>query len=602
MHPGGQIVKNVIVVVADAMCDYLIEKKVGDMYVCPFLHSLAENNIRFSQVYSDGPYTEAALQAFLSGIHSVKGENYKAFLGNTYELCFQEFIDADYKMYITMYDWFLPPISVIESERSGIHIGSCNIFNHRAKNLLYFMKCHKENSMEECIDKHALKYILSHAFSTAEAIFEKLDPLKKFQLGNEVLTTKGIKQVIKSERTNYETNRDTYIDEMCSSGLLPNIFSDLTDASKAFDEEKKDVIRSFYRNNRNKMNGIKAKQFVNNVLNNRVPLDVLLLFIIQLIQGNRKKDSCAKNMIVSYLKRLSNVNFDYNLLQDNNQVIAEDKPSARSLCSRILKAIDEGSSDTNPFFSYIHFMDTHHPFNFLSYDMPDYMDEEFNEEIQLINAMRYGEWKGSFSYLLAAHYVDKCVHDFFDELAGRGLLDDTVFVFTADHGIIYGDSPIRDLSSGANFHYESYHIPCIVVNGKESKKIKDNSYHSSCDIFPTIFSLAKMKSKGLYDGVDMMQLNRTQWTYFSNLGAGTPDIQRGKITYGVRSDSFFVVIRANIHETVKDENVIAVYDTVEDPYEKNNIKDTMMNCKEIKQMVSYINEVHEENKKHVVLK
>lgn len=83
------------------------------------------------------------------------------------------------------------------------------------------------------------------------------------------------------------------------------------------------------------------------------------------------------------------------------------------------------SQSEQPFYSFIITLSSHHPFSYF---------QEFDE----IDA---GELEGTLigNYLEAAHYVDKAIGAFIQDLKSKGLYDNSIIVLYGDHGAIQRD-------------------------------------------------------------------------------------------------------------------------------------------------------------------
>ncbi|WP_323675770.1 sulfatase-like hydrolase/transferase [Halorubellus sp. PRR65] len=121
---------------------------------------------------------------------------------------------------------------------------------------------------------------------------------------------------------------------------------------------------------------------------------------------------------------------------------------ADSLNERALDFVDERDDDVD-WFTWLHYMDAHHP-----YEAPAEYQREFLDEPLDVAECRGLSRKGTHHpeevtddewdrirglYDAECRYVDDQFRALLDALDDRGVLDDTIVVFTADHGELVGE-------------------------------------------------------------------------------------------------------------------------------------------------------------------
>ena len=246
----------------------------------------------------------------------------------------------------------------------------------------------------------------------------------------------------------------------------------------------------------------------------------------------------------------------YNLNQGfdgyDDQLWNEDDPSAfllrersgRRTMDRVLQWLDAHvipSQERAPFFLWVHLFDPHFPYN------PPASDAK------LAPTPYDGE--------IAS--VDRQIGRFVDAMEQKKALDDTILVFTSDHGESLGE---HEESTHAIFIYEStVRVPLIFRYPRKlpAGKVYEASVRS-VDLMPTILSLADQ------------ELNETQGVDLSKALAGTalpsslplyseslhPELQLGMARlHGIRVDNW-TYIRAPRAE---------LYDRADDPSEVHNL-------------------------------
>ena len=142
-------------------------------------------------------------------------------------------------------------------------------------------------------------------------------------------------------------------------------------------------------------------------------------------------------------------------------------------------------------------------------------------------------------YYACVSFVDYQISRIIDELKSKNMYDDTIIVFTSDHGDLMGDYGTmgkRTMLDGAA------NIPFLLrVPGHEHEIRHDPA--SLVDLAPTLLSLAGVDyDKSEYDGVDLLR-DKHELVY-SQYGNGTVGIYmvasgKDKLVYSAIGDRYF---------------------------------------------------------------
>ncbi len=101
-------------------------------------------------------------------------------------------------------------------------------------------------------------------------------------------------------------------------------------------------------------------------------------------------------------------------------------------------------------------------------------------------------------------YVDDAFGRFVVELAGRGLLDRTLIVLTADHGEALGDGGVgRRAFHGFSLHEELVHVPLVIRFPGQASGRRVADVVSLMDLAPTIVEAVGQPVPDLYRGHSM---------------------------------------------------------------------------------------------------
>jgi arylsulfatase A-like enzyme len=215
---------------------------------------------------------------------------------------------------------------------------------------------------------------------------------------------------------------------------------------------------------------------------------------------------------------------------------AEVHPSAWMVREALAFARTNGA---RPWFAHVSFVDPHHPFNaavpynrmYRPEDMPvpDALDREacFPPGLPdpVLNKIRkfaapgpeFWQWARANYYGMVSH-VDWCVGRLLDGLEAMGQLDDTLIVFTADHGEYVGDH--RLLYKGS-LHFDGImRVPFVVAWGDRLRREGPvQSLAQQIDVYPTVLSLLGMPVHAGVQGKDLSSMLR-----------GGPEIGHDRVT------------------------------------------------------------------------
>lgn len=136
----------------------------------------------------------------------------------------------------------------------------------------------------------------------------------------------------------------------------------------------------------------------------------------------------------------------------------------------------DAPADDRPFFLYVHSMDTHAP----------------NRAHPGLRAPPSDDWPPQYDlYESEIRYTDRWLGWLIGELSRRGRLDDTLLVFTSDHGEELGEMgrEIWNWSHGYTLRRAQLHVPLVVrlPGGAPADRVAETTRH--LDLAPTLFEL-----------------------------------------------------------------------------------------------------------------
>ena len=227
-----------------------------------------------------------------------------------------------------------------------------------------------------------------------------------------------------------------------------------------------------------------------------------------------------------------------------------------------------------PFFAFVGFPDPHHPFapcydvvkDFENADVHEPLDPEgagiggpFAElSQQRIDPSSRDQLLAAIRYTYAMVYqIDRAVGRILDTLDSEGLAQDTIVVFTADHGDYLGDHGY--LRKGIAPSDSLVRVPFIVRAPGSDLPARVDRPVSNCDVMPTLAALCGVSSPEWTHGVDFQRLPPDHLAYgFSS--NGTP-----------RSVSYTVYDATHRFTWYPHADYVELFDHAVDPGESRNL-------------------------------
>lgn len=168
-----------------------------------------------------------------------------------------------------------------------------------------------------------------------------------------------------------------------------------------------------------------------------------------------------------------------------------------------------------PLFLFAHYFDCHSPYGWWHGEQTDPATLPVRERIA-----RYDE---------SLRHVDHLIANIHAHLGSLGLLENTIFIVTADHGEQIGD---RGLPAGhADIYRETVYVPLIVFgSGIPTARVAETV--STLDITPSIAAAAGVKLRGPVDGRDILPRRGDAIDSFLYKIRGLPDSAREFLVLG----------------------------------------------------------------------
>ena len=229
---------------------------------------------------------------------------------------------------------------------------------------------------------------------------------------------------------------------------------------------------------------------------------------------------------------------------------------------------------------HMHFMDVHD-------------HRATNNTLNLIKRFRfYPKWlierirgniKHRFLYVAATMDLDQNLGKLLNKLEEHKIIDDMLFLITADHASYYPESPRKKLDVAQRTHYEDLEIPFILANTK-SKPI-ENTMCDSMDICTTFVTKLGIKIGSRYKGKDICS-EKKFFVISENCGSGNADIKRRDVYFTISTKKFRLMVTLNKKKLI----VEKLFDKYKDPFEIINIKTHQSYKNEINKLIKILYE------------
>ena len=248
------------------------------------------------------------------------------------------------------------------------------------------------------------------------------------------------------------------------------------------------------------------------------------------------------------------------------------------------------SSESKPFFAWIHFMDVHEPY------MPE---REYVERVDPSLSLSQDEMYGLFEntllkrdvsdeskiellkrlYDVQVREADMYVEEFFRNLEKLGILNDTVIIITSDHGDEFNEH--GGLSHDDKMYSELIDLPFLIFDPAGNTDKTCDTLVSNIDIPPTILHLFGLEPEERFQGRSLLPAGAypEKGCYGEALyrepGKGE-DVN--KDVYYYREKDLKIIYRANL-------DAWEMYDLHKDPGEATNIIEGSQDAGKMKDMI-----------------
>ena len=248
----------------------------------------------------------------------------------------------------------------------------------------------------------------------------------------------------------------------------------------------------------------------------------------------------------------------------------------------VIEYVNNHNSE-KPFFMFVSQLEPHHQNDRGHFEGPvDTVEKYRNYPVPEDLTFLKGNYKEEYpDYIAAINRLDENVGKLVDTLKEKGIYDNTIIIYTSDHGCHF---KTRNLEYKRSCHDASIHTPLVFGGGAIEKAGNKDSLVSLIDLPPTILHLAGIPVPDSYSG-NVLPVN----------GEKAPErdcvfvqISESQIGRAVRTKEWKYSARAIGSGFFKSKAVHYfddfLYDLENDPHEKNNLVNNEDYAEVIEQM------------------
>ncbi len=232
-----------------------------------------------------------------------------------------------------------------------------------------------------------------------------------------------------------------------------------------------------------------------------------------------------------------------------------------------LEFLDKRDPD-RPFFMFVSQLEPHHQNDHHCYEgyretVDNYRDYPIPEDLAFLK----GDYKEMYpDYLSAINRLDYNVGRLVDKLKELGIYEDTVIIYTSDHGSHF---KTRNLEYKRCCHESAVHTPLIIKGGSFTGGRTEQKITSLIDLPPTLLSIAGIDIPSDYMGMDLAGDISSRKAVFIQISEASNSraIRTDRYKYSVRDAAPMGYAHGKALVYFED----YLYDLQNDPIERNNL-------------------------------
>lgn len=579
--------KNIVFIIVDSVYrEHCLPQSYKETSM-PFLNSLCEKGFSASRMYSQAPFTEAALTPLLSGEPLLNKGAYMNRL--RYRTSMMEVFQKEgYDTFINHYYPSIYPSAMFPGISDLYYVNPFDFLHVWEYRLQYFQPLFLKKALSDS-ELTMLYDILKDNFKAWIQQYDyllakdkKVSFMQQYMAYRDEVYTSS-KQVVSEEYEKFKLNAYDYMQQLFEKDKQHPLFQveTLVLNNKLNDEQRTMIHDRYYAIFERIYKANKQR----NLRNTKFPMK-------RMVKAAMRRDW---HSVYQYLAMYQNSIQDKDLFQRINGKFDCFKPqvSTSTYFQNSLDWLDQRDSK-KPFCMYLHVDDAHWPETFFSYDNAniELLDNEFQQISEYLDRLPTS-YHGALTMELSHRYVDSCLKKLYDELQKRSLMEDCIFVVTADHGFSFSFNPIRT-NYVNNLHRENYNTPFILYDGSH-KGCKEN-FFTTVDIAPTILDAAGICIPEAMSGQSMLKSEGKSYAISEYMGGGCPDMLRRPFLLTIRTIRYSIAIEIKLQDCFSNHILRHVYDLKKDANEYDNIA-TKINKQSIQEELNLLKQRFEEIQK-----
>lgn len=576
--------KNVIFLLVDCFDYNKIGSGVHRNSPTPFLDTLKEKSYFCERMYSQAPYTEAALIATMCGYDTLSRGGYLKRYKNAEQTLFELFQQAGYQVYSQMWPHFHPSSSLRGID--FLHLRPFSFMALWAYRFEYYIELFNNGELDE-FDRRDLIELLDENLNFwqkyLQLLIDKDESVRIIIENMDISKAEAAGIRLKAEIESFNSDKELYLTELLQKGREHSIF-------EIFDSEALDkkLPKDFVLAIANKYKRLNEKIFrLNNSLNirnNRPSLRALAdYFRRSETPLNIKKRTQFSQALRNYY-RVTHLSELLDAIGESYD-LRKDWLSTKKMMDYFFEW-HEKSDKSKPYFAYMHTEAIHGPG--MVFDICSNSEAEIDEQMKRLDGFLDRlprSFRGNLGYELGLLNLDNTIKNFCRALEERGMLKDTLLVITSDHGCGTNYSPIRGLIQ--NFHDECYHVPFIVYGADVEPKI-DSNFHITKDIMASLADFCEIPAPKYSNGISVLSSEKRSMVNQEYMGPGCPDIYRRPIWFCAFDKNYKVFVKAKITSESFSCQLEEIYDLKKDRLEIKNLAGNKKVLAEVEYLIKTI--------------
>ena len=280
-----------------------------------------------------------------------------------------------------------------------------------------------------------------------------------------------------------------------------------------------------------------------------------------------------EHWLASNLLEFTSDAYDTVMYNNDNQAVKLPGYRVDALTDAAIRYVDQSQGDDRPFFLFISYIEPHHQNHRDDYPAPDGYEERYRERWTPPDLAALG---GSTHQHLAGYYgmvrrLDEALGRLLDTLKSLNLLDDTIVLFTSDHGNHFKTRNDEYKRSG---HDASIRVPTAVQGPGFNGGGQVRDLVSLIDLPPTLLDAAGLPVPEVIQGrsfLPLAQKREVDWPSEMFVQISESEVGRAVRTqrwkYGVTAPG-----KSGWDDPASEQYIESyLYDLLADPYELNNL-------------------------------